>query len=74
MEGIRAVFPDYEDKDEHIIRRLGWAVIKQWEYLPESVRERLQRQANVVEDRYKTVNLREQISVFIKEHTPDQDA
>ncbi len=66
---IKAEIPDYLSDDEHIVRRLGWAIVKQWQQLPKEAAELIIRQANVVEDRYQTVQLNEQIRAFIEKHT-----
>jgi hypothetical protein len=59
--------PDIGD-DEHIVRRLGWAVVRAWPKLPADIRALLQETAVFTEDRYPTVQLNEQISVFVRKH------
>jgi hypothetical protein len=54
--------------DAHIIRRLGWAVVRQWSALAKDVQERLREQAVFVQDDYHVARLNEQISGFIRKH------
>jgi hypothetical protein len=67
---IRAEFPDYSEEDAHIVRRLGWAVVKQWNRLPPENRHTILEQAVFVEDKHLTVQLKEQIELFIERHAP----
>ena len=41
---------DYDPKDQYIVSRLGWAVIKQWLNLPEEIRQTLIDQAVMTYD------------------------
>ena len=68
MDSIKAVSPRYDPNDEHIVRRLGWAVLTQWPNLPVEVRETILQQAVFVDDRYQTTHLNEQIAIFIRQH------
>jgi len=68
MDGIKAFNPPDVGKDDHIVRRLGWAVVRQWDRLPEAARERIREQAVFVEDGIKTAQLNEQIQGFIRDH------
>jgi hypothetical protein len=58
----------YEPSDEHILRRLGGALVVHWDTLNELQRETLLSQAIMMGDRDETVQLREQIALFIKKH------
>ena len=69
MGTIKPFHPPEIGDDAHIIRRLGWAVVRQWSNLPESVQEQLQEQAVFVFDSYMTVQLDQQISIFIDKHS-----
>jgi hypothetical protein len=66
---IKVFTPPNVDTDEHVIRRLGWAIVRQWSALPEAVRELIQKQAVFIEDKHVTVQLHEQIKAFIRRHS-----
>jgi hypothetical protein len=69
MDQPKAFIPPEVGADGHIIRRLGWALVKQWATLPEPVRDRLQKQAVLTDDAEdQSVQLNEQISIFLREH------
>src|SRR4051794_9567907 len=57
MPDVKAAFVECEPEDEHILRRLGGAVVVQWPDLPEAVRQLLVEQATFVHDRQDTVQL-----------------
>jgi hypothetical protein len=65
---VAAMMPNYPEDDEHILRRLGAAVVGQWDALPENIRSLLVEQATFMHDRYQTVQLRQQIDAFIEDH------
>lgn len=70
MAPIKAFFPPNVAEDEHVIRRLGWAVIRQWCDLPSNIQDLLREQAVFTEDRHPTtVQLNEEISAFINRHS-----
>ncbi|QBR71613.1 hypothetical protein CU048_10365 [Beijerinckiaceae bacterium] len=72
MDDIKAFNPPNVSDDEHIIRRLGWAVIRQWASLPDKLKAHIAEQAVFIDDKYKTVQLREQIAAFIRKHAGDK--
>lgn len=41
----------YKDAQEHLLRRLGQALVLQWDSLPDELQDRLMDQAAVVDDR-----------------------
>jgi hypothetical protein len=41
----------YKDVQEHLLRRLGQALVLQWDSLPDELQDRLMDQAAVVDDR-----------------------
>jgi hypothetical protein len=41
----------YQDSDEHLLRRLGQALVLQWDELPDELQDVLIDQAGMVEDR-----------------------
>ena len=57
----------YSEDEEHILRRLGGAVIVLWDTLPVEIQRALFDQAVLMVDRYQTVQLKEQIARFIHE-------
>lgn len=66
MTYIQAAHIDYTEDEEHILRRLGGAVIAQFANLPQSIQELLVEQATFMHDRHQTVQLKEQIEAFIE--------
>jgi hypothetical protein len=68
MAPPKAVFPKYSEDDAHVIRRLGAAVVAQWDALPKAVRELLVEQATFTHDRHQTVQLKQTIEIFVEKH------
>jgi hypothetical protein len=66
--GIAAESPHYLEEDAHIVRRLGWAVVKQWNHLSPEDRHLIKEQAVIVSDGNMTVRLNEQIEIFVERH------
>jgi hypothetical protein len=62
--------PDVAD-DEHVIRRLGWAVVRQWASLPKEVQGLIRQQAVFVRDPLAKVHVQldETIAGFIRKHS-----
>lgn len=73
MTDIKPAFFEYEPNEEHLVRRLGAALVIQWMSLPTDVQSRLLSQAGLVEDREPTVQLRQQLELFIAKHNPEWD-
>jgi len=69
MSDLRGFAPPDIGDDEHIIRRLGWAVVRLWPDLLDELQERIRHLAVSTADRYATVQLNEQIQLFLKNHT-----
>lgn len=61
----------YSEDQEHILRRIGGAVVAQWEALPENVQALILRQAPLIHDRDRSVQLYQQIDAFIQAHQGD---
>jgi hypothetical protein len=59
----------YFEDEEHIVRRLGAAVISCWEELPRPLRARLIEKAMKVLDADETGQFDAQLKNFIREHT-----
>jgi hypothetical protein len=74
VEEIKGFMPPDIGDDDHIVRRMGWAAVRQWHKLPAEVQNRIRKQAVFVHDRYETVQLNEQIGIFIAKHGQDGDA
>jgi hypothetical protein len=68
MPDVKAEMLECGEEDEHILRRLGGAVVVQWARLPDAMRDLLVEQATLMWDRYDTVQLRQQIELFIRKH------
>lgn len=68
MRGIKAAVPRYDESEAHIVRRLGWAIVEQWDNLPKAVRENLIEQAISINDQYETVELKQQIEAFVRKY------
>ena len=45
MDGIHPIVPPDVGDELHIVRRLGWALLYQWDRVPDDLRERLIEQA-----------------------------
>jgi hypothetical protein len=58
----------YSEDEEHILRRLGSALVVLWTDFPEKQQNRIIQQAVFMPDRYQTVQLNEQIRAFIRKH------
>jgi hypothetical protein len=71
MPTIKARILDFEPDEEHLLRRLGGALVVQWGSLSEVNRELLLSQATLIGDREDTTQLREQLKLFIEKHQPD---
>ena len=70
MSDLKGFVPPDIGDDEHIIRRLGWAAVRLWPYLPEGLQERVRGLAVATHDRHETAQLNEQIDLFLKKHAP----
>jgi len=55
----------YDEADEHILRRIAGSVLVMWPELPKDLQDRLMNQASLIEDRHFTVQLRQQIEIFV---------
>jgi hypothetical protein len=63
---ITARILDCPNSDEHIVRRLGKAVVVQWDSLPEAVQDLLLKQALLMHDRDRALQLRQKTKAFIE--------
>jgi hypothetical protein len=68
MDGIHGIVPPDVGDELHIVRRLGWALLYQWDRVPVDLRARLIEQAVFTKDRYQTAQLKEQITAFADKH------
>jgi hypothetical protein len=66
--GDHGRFLKYDPTDEHILRRLGAALVVQWDALSEPQQKIILDQATMMADRVETVQLRQQIEIFIEDH------
>lgn len=66
MTHVRPAHIDYTEDEEHILRRLGGAVIVQFANLPPNIQQLLVEQATFMHDRHQTVQLKEQIEALIE--------
>jgi hypothetical protein len=64
---VEAFIPPPIGDQDHIIRRLGWAVVRRWSSLPGNVQAELYEQAIFVQDK-NTVQLSEELARFIEKH------
>jgi hypothetical protein len=70
MDRVKPFFPPKIDPfDEHVVRRLAWALLKLWPDLPPNVQDQIRKQAIFTEDREPTVQLAQQIEMFIDKHS-----
>ncbi len=59
----------YPSEDEYLVRRLGSAVLKLWDKLPEDVRQNIKAEAANVWDReYGVVQLQNKLEALIRRH------
>jgi hypothetical protein len=63
---IKARILDCPDSDQHIVRRLGKAVVVLWDSLPKTVQDDLLKQAVLMHDRHRALQLRQKIKAFIE--------
>ena len=56
----------YKEADEHLLRRLGQALVLQWDELPDGLQDVLIDQASLVEDRDETAHGADEIETFIR--------
>lgn len=56
----------YQDSDEHLLRRLGQALVLQWDELPDTLQDVLIDQAAAVADREDAAHGAEEIQNFIR--------
>ena len=69
MDGGKQKLVIYFEDEEHIVRRLGAAVISCWEDIPKPVRAKLVERAMRVLDADETGEFDRQRKSFIKQHT-----
>ncbi len=68
MPNVQGAKINYEESEDHILRRIASAVIYQWDEIPEDVQNLIVNQAPFMLDRYQTVPLSQQIKAFIEKH------
>jgi hypothetical protein len=56
----------YKEADEHLLRRLGQALVLQWDELPDGLQDVLIDQASMVEDRDEAAHGAAEIEGFIR--------
>lgn len=56
----------YKDADEHLLRRLGQALVLQWDELPDELQDVLIDQAALVDDRDEAAHGADEIERFIR--------
>ena len=69
----------YDERNEHVLRRLGGAVIVHWDNLPADVQDCLLDQAALMDDRMERDNVKKDIETFLRkarvsEHKPKDAA
>lgn len=67
MKGVQAQVLECSPEDEHVLRRLGGAVVAQWGALSPGVRDLLVRQATLMHDGDANTGLEFQIQKFIRD-------
>ena len=68
MPTVRARHLRYDPSDEGLLRRLGSALVMRWDALSEIQREMFLHQAVMTGDRDETVQLEQQLELFIEKH------
>jgi hypothetical protein len=71
MANIVARVIPYSEDQEHILRRLGGAVVAQWAALPSEVQDLILMQAPLIHDRDECAQAYQQIDAFIQLHQGD---
>jgi len=56
----------YKETQEHLLRRLGAAIVLQWDTLPDDLQDRVIDQAAIVEDRDEAPHEANDIANFIR--------
>ena len=56
----------YKEEQEHLLRRLGQALVLQWDELPDALQDVLIDQASMVEDRDEAAHGADVIETFIR--------
>lgn len=56
----------YGEADEHLLRRLGQALVLQWDELPDELQDVLIDQATMVEDRDEAAHGADVVEAFIR--------
>ncbi len=56
----------YKEADEHLLRRLGQALVLQWDELPDGLQDVLIDQASMVDDRDEAAHGAAEIERFIR--------
>lgn len=64
----------YFGDEEHLVRRLGAAVMSCWAEIPEVIKTKLIDRAKQVADEHESEQLDDQIRAFITEHDPSHAA
>ena len=64
---IKARILECPDSDEHLVRRLGKAVVVQWESLPKDAQDLVLKQAALMHDRHRALQLRQKIKAVIEQ-------
>ncbi len=68
MDGGNEKLLVYFEDEEHIVRRLGAAVISRWDEVPDTIRAKLIEQATKVLDADETGQFDAQLKSFLKQH------
>jgi hypothetical protein len=63
---VMALTLKYKDAQEHLLRRLGQAVVLHWDELPDDLQDLLIDQAAVVQDREEAAHAAADIETFIR--------
>ena len=69
MRDIKPKVPKYEEGDEHLVRRLGSALVAEWHNLTDEQRDRMIEQATHTFDREPTTQLKQQLEAFVRKHS-----
>jgi hypothetical protein len=62
----KAITLKYREADEHLLRRLGQALVLQWDELPDGLQDVLIDQATMVEDRDEAPHGAGEIENFVR--------
>jgi hypothetical protein len=72
VDGTKAIISPTAHGHEHLVRRLGWAVVHVWPGLNDDIREQILRRALLTADEKLAKQLNVKIAIFLREHAKSE--